>query len=269
MNHKPLIAIILIAVFCLTLNVTLSAQPINRYAPCTDSCANKGFHSFRASSIIAPAALIALGAVVSFTPWGQTIDNTVQNAFMRDNFQQFRIDDYAQFLPLAAVYGLNLCGVRGRHNYVDLSIIAATASLIMFGAIHVTKELTSVLRPDGSAYNSFPSGHTAMAFVGAEILFQEYRHRSPWIGIGGYVFASAVGVMRLYNNRHWFSDIIAGAGVGILSTKIAYWLYPAMQRWFFPRSVSKLRKSSATDVSAMVMPFYNGEQAGAGISIKF
>ncbi|MEG0601860.1 MAG: phosphatase PAP2 family protein [Mucinivorans sp.] len=261
--------IILTVALLLVLNLRLQGQTLSRVAPCGDSCSTRGFHSFRATQIIAPVALIALGATLSFTTWGQGVDDVVKTAFDRDNFRQFRIDDYAQFLPLAAVYGLNLCGLRGRHNYRDLSIIAATATLVMFGTVHVVKELTGVLRPDGSAYNSFPSGHTAMAFVGAELLFQEYRHKSPWIGIGGYIFASAVGAMRIYNNRHWLSDVIAGAGVGILSTKIAYWIYPAMQRWFFASSTGKLKKSSATDVSAMVMPFYNGEQLGAGVSIKF
>ena len=38
--------------------------------------------------------------------------------------------------------------------------------------------------------------------------------------------ATAVGVLRVGNNRHWVNDVVAGAAIGIASTKLAYWLYP-------------------------------------------
>lgn len=263
MKERPLIIVLITVALLLFFNMELKAKT---FEPCADSCSTNGFHRFRATQLIAPVALMAVGATLSFTSWGQDIDSHVKSAFERDNFKQFRIDDFAQFFPLAAVYGLNLCGVRGRHNYRDLSIIAATSSLLMLATVHIVKQSTGVLRPDGSAFNSFPSGHTAMAFVGAEILYQEFKHKSAWIGVGGYLFASAIGAMRIYNNRHWLSDVIAGAGVGILCTKAAYWIYPHMQRWLFP---GKLRKSQNKDLSAMVMPFYNGEQVGAGLHLRF
>lgn len=91
-------------------------------------------------------------------------------------------------------------------------------------------------RPDGSAFNSFPSGHTATAFVGAEVLRREYWHVSPWIGITGYAVAAGTGFLRMYNNRHWLTDVLAGAGIGILSVEIAYWLYPTLSKAIFPKS---------------------------------
>lgn len=272
---KPNLALVIfLAVVLLALNLSAFGQDSTRMASCADSCSDKGFHRFRATQLIAPLGLIAVGATISFTSWGQDIDNSVKGLFERDNFKQARVDDYLQFLPLVSVYALNLCGYKGRHNYRDLSIIAAMATGFMLGAVHITKELSDVWRPDGSAPNSFPSGHTAMAFVGAEILFQEYRHRSPWIGVAGYIVASGVGVMRMYNNRHWLSDVVAGAGVGILSAKAAYWIYPAVQRWLFPASSTlnggrRLKKSKTANMSAMVTPFYNGEQVGAGVSLRF
>jgi len=55
----------------------------------------------------------------------------------------------------------------------------------------------------------------------------------------------------MYNNKHWFRDIVAGAGFGILSTKVAYWMYPAIKRTFFKDK----------PINNMIMPYY---QSGVG-----
>ena len=79
------------------------------------------------------------------------------------------------------------------------------------------------MRPDGSTRNSWPSGHTATAFVGATILHKEYGlTRSPWYSVAGYGVATATGVMRVLNNRHWVSDVLSGAGIGMISGELAY-----------------------------------------------
>jgi hypothetical protein len=79
------------------------------------------------------------------------------------------------------------------------------------------------MRPDGSTANSWPSGHTATSFVGATILHKEYGlTRSPWYSVAGYGVATATGVMRVLNNRHWISDVMSGAGIGILSAELGY-----------------------------------------------
>ena len=82
-----------------------------------------------------------------------------------------------------------------------------------------------VLRPDGSACNSFPSGHTFVAFTGAEIIRREYGKEYPWIAVAGYTVAVLVGAMRIYNNRHWAGDVLAGAGLGMLSVTLTYWIF--------------------------------------------
>lgn len=79
------------------------------------------------------------------------------------------------------------------------------------------------MRPDGSTANSWPSGHTANSFVGATILHKEYGlTRSPWFSVAGYGIATATGVMRVLNNRHWVSDVMSGAGIGIFAGELGY-----------------------------------------------
>ena len=76
-------------------------------------------------------------------------------------------------------------------------------------------------RPDGRGLNSFPSGHTFTAFVGAEMLRLEYGQEYPAIAVAGYAVATLTGALRIYNNRHWASDVLAGASVGILSVQLS------------------------------------------------
>ena len=106
-------------------------------------------------------------------------------------------------------------------------------------SVNSIKYLTKVELPDESSRNSFPSGHTATAFVGAELLRREYGHRSPLISIASYAIAAGTGFFSMYNNRNRFTDVIAGAGIGILSVEAAYWMYPAISRSIFSENRPK------------------------------
>ena len=120
--------------------------------------------------------------------------------------------------------GMKVAGVKGRSSWGRMIVSDAFSALLMGSAVNTLKQTTHVVRPDGSNDRSFPSGHTATAFMMATMLTKEYGHKSPWIGIGAYTAASATGLMRMANNKHWLSDVLTGAGIGILSTEIGYYL---------------------------------------------
>ena len=133
------------------------------------------------------------------------------------------IDDYLQFFGPTAVVGLKLAGVEGRSDWPRLMASAALSYGFMAGFVNCIKYTAKEMRPDGSTANSWPSGHTATSFVGATILHKEYGlTRSPWYSVAGYGLATATGVMRVLNNRHWVSDVMSGAGIGILSAELGY-----------------------------------------------
>lgn len=135
------------------------------------------------------------------------------------------IDNYTQFAPYAVVVGLKAAGVKGRSDWPRFMLSTALANGIMATAVNATKYSVKEMRPDNSTRNSFPSGHTATAFVAATILHKEYGlTRSPWYSVGAYTVATATGIMRTLNNRHWISDVMAGAGIGILSTELGYFV---------------------------------------------
>lgn len=141
-----------------------------------------------------------------------------------DYLPQFRnhTDDFLQYAPVALMLGLKAAGVEGRNSWGRMLASDALSAITMAAVVNTLKHTTCVMRPDGSDNYSFPSGHTATAFMTATILTKEYGHKSPWIGIGAYAMATATGLMRIANNKHWLSDVLTGAGIGILSTEMGY-----------------------------------------------
>lgn len=190
--------------------------------------------SRRIKSLIIPTAFITYGFVSLESDVLKKLNNNTRLE-IRGNHPNFftKFDNYLQFSPALAVYGLNAFGIKGKNNFRDRTMILALSTAISAATVLSLKKITKVQRPDGSGFNSFPSGHTTTAFVAAEFLRREYKDVSPWYGIAGYTVAVTIGILRLYNNKHWVSDVVAGAGVGIASTKIAYWLYPKIQHKLF------------------------------------
>lgn len=182
-------------------------------------------------SFIIPAVLISYGLVSLGNNAVRRLDYSTKDELQEDHpLFANHLDNYLQFAPMAAVYGLNLAGVKGKHNIADQTALYVLSFGIMGVSTTAGKKIFGRERPDGADHSSFPSGHTANAFASAEFLNQEYRDVSPWIGYAGYTVAAATGVLRMYNNKHWLSDIVAGAGVGIASTKIAYLIYPHLRK---------------------------------------
>ena len=171
---------------------------------------------------IIPSALIATGFVLKSKNIQEDIQKTAQKTFGA-NFKT-KIDDYIQFAPAVQALTGNLLGFQSKHGYqqmmTNLAISNLAVGVLTFGIKSTYKDL----RPDGSAFNSFSSGHTATAFNNATILFLEYKDSNIWYASSGFAFATATGVLRMANNRHWAGDVVAGAGIGIaIATVVTYW----------------------------------------------
>ena len=155
----------------------------------------------------------------------QDYKNTSSRTRLIKNTFHNELDNYTQFAPAVLALGLNVAGVEGRSKLGRFAASAAMSYALMAGIVNPIKYGAKEMRPDGSTANSFPSGHTATAFVSATILHKEYGLTvSPWYSVAGYGIATATGVMRVLNNRHWVSDVLSGAGIGIFATEVAYGL---------------------------------------------
>ena len=133
-------------------------------------------------------------------------------------------DDYLRFVPLVSVYALKACGAESASSWKRLGVNTLAAITLSSGTVFVLKHTVHERRPDGTDRRSFPSGHTSVAFAGATILHQEYRHLSPWISVAGYGVATFTAVDRVLRNRHHWRDVVAGAAIGVLGTKLGYWI---------------------------------------------
>lgn len=183
------------------------------------------------ASLIAPAVFTAYGFAALKWQALKDFDGQVRKRIWTDNpHRLFHLDNYLQLAPGLSVYALNAAGIHGRHNLRDRTIIFLVSNAIMGATVFSLKKAINARRPDGSGNDGFPSGHTALAFAGAEFMAQEFRDVSPWYGVAGYTMAAGTGFLRIYNDKHWFSEVASGAGIGILATKATYWLFPLIQR---------------------------------------
>jgi len=232
---KSIKAITLLLAACLPVLVSAQVQPPATTDSITTSPVSvikpRGQNPPAIKSFILPAVLMSYGLVSLGNNAIRNLDYTTKAELQEDHpLFANHLDNYMQYAPMAAVYALNLAGVKGKHGVIDQTALYFLSFGMMAVSTTTVKHLADRDRPDGSNNYSFPSGHTANAFAAAEFLNQEYRDVSPWIGYAGYTVATATGVLRMYNNKHWLSDVVAGAGFGIASTKIAYLIYPHLKK---------------------------------------
>lgn len=196
---------------------------------------SKNYLSFR--SLVAPTLFIGYGFASLHSDPLLNLNKKISEEVQEDipSFKT-KADDYLKYAPAASVYALNAVGIKGRHKFIGRTVVLVVSSILSDQLVTKLKHSTHRLRPDGSTYNSFPSGHTATAFVGAEFMNQELGFRSPWYSIAGYTMATGTALLRIMNNRHWLGDVIAGAGIGMLSTKFCYWVY---SKWEKKRPAAK------------------------------
>lgn len=174
---------------------------------------------------LAGALLFSSGTLVTLYPELHQHEVNLRDALDLASVRKQPFDNVLQFVPIATPIVLSLTGLEAEHNTGEIALLSATASLIGLAAVESAKLFYKVERPEADALTSFPSGHTFMAFTGADILRREYGRRYPWLPYVGYGVAALVGAMRVYNSRHWPSDVLGGVGIALLSVSFTYWLY--------------------------------------------
>ncbi|WP_219921551.1 phosphatase PAP2 family protein [Rufibacter sp. XAAS-G3-1] len=165
------------------------------------------------------------------------------------------LDDYLFFVPIVGLYGFDLFSSQNKHDIRRQTGLLLASGALTTLVIYPTKILTAQERPNGKP-RAFPSGHTAFAFTIATLVDKEFRGKSKWISVGSYTIASATGVMRVLNNEHWMADVLAGAGIGILSVNTVYFLHDRLLR----------NKGLNASLTPTVLP--NG-QMGLGFGLQF
>ena len=128
-----------------------------------------------------------------------------------------QVEDYLQYVPTAMNFALEPCGAQPAHSLKDRLFVTVAAWGITYGVASGLKMTVHEWRPDDSDDKAFPSGHSAKAFCGANLVMHEYKDVSPWIGISAYAIAATTATLRVTHRKHYVHDVLAGAAIGILS----------------------------------------------------
>ena len=172
---------------------------------------------------ILPVTFISAGLIINNSHFEKDIKINLRN-IVGNNFE-FPIDDYIQYAPIAQMYIANMFKIKAKNHWFDQTKYLLISNLLTSGITHGIKHITNKTRPNGSPY-SFPSGHTTFAFTNATVLFNEFHETAPILGYSGYLFSTTTGVFRMLNNKHWLSDVLVGAGIGIAVTNLVYYFEP-------------------------------------------
>jgi hypothetical protein len=151
---------------------------------------------------------------------------------------------------------LKFLSKRQRPNYIDPT--TNIAEPIFHGPFYKFPTQASGL----STNSSFPSGHTTAVFAAATVYAMEYKHH-PWIPVASYTFATLVGLSRLTENKHWPTDVLVGAAIGMLSGRQVVNNYHRYMKIKQPERPVKKKKGN---LSFNIQPFYGSLLPGVTYS---
>ncbi len=224
-----------------------------------DSAAEEAMWKPEAKELILPVALIAGGSVAaSVNLWERDVDCRVSDWL--DAGRALRVADYLQYLPYAGFLGAEYIGAQPKVAIVDRALLAASSFIILEAITQPVKRIAHRTRPNHVDRHSFPSGHSATAFAGAELTRMIY---GDGLGAVAYVVASGVAAMRISGGHHYLSDCIAGAGIGILSARLSAWLIP------FERRLLRLDPKPASAPALAFVPLAWDGGAGCALTLSF
>ena len=182
------------------------------------------------AAIITPTAFLLYGCLKPAITGIQNVDDNLRASVLR-KYPTFNTHaaDYLMWAPSVALYAMDAVHVKTKHSFKEQLFLEAGSLIITGGAGLLMRKISGNMDVYTKHGTKFPSGHTANAFRGAEIFHQELKADHKFLSYAGYVVAAGVGTLRIINKDHLLTEVVAGAGLGILSTKLTYWLFEKVQ----------------------------------------
>lgn len=199
------------------------------------------------------SGLVLSGSLLNFDHGGRQLGEIYPSTF------SYKADEVLRFVPAVALVGMKSLGIESRTKQWSELIVRSVASTAIMGlTVEGAKRIVGRVRPDGSDDRSFPSGHSATAFLTASLFAKEYGHLSEWYSVGAYGVATSTAMLRRVNDHHWMGDVMVGAGIGILSAELGY----ALADMFYYSSDNKRRLRGA-------YPWLELPSSMAGVYMKY
>lgn len=205
---------------------------------------------------------LAAGGLLAYSYDGQARRLARKNSSgLNDSFASVfeKAGDGTYGAGLLAVYG-GICYFADHKHGSRTAALGAQAFLAANAAGTIVKAAAGRARPYSDrgkgvfrpfrlkgSYMSLPSGHTTSAFALASVFSR--RCESRWVGVGAYLLASGTALERVYDDKHWLSDVVAGAALGT-----------AVGRWV---------ASPSRSAGAALLPVYTPSYAGGVLNYAF
>lgn len=208
--------------------------------------------------LIVPASLLGISAIATHTTKFRDI-LPIKRPNPKDRLTPF--DDLFQYTVAPSLFIFDAIG-KEKHHPIDQFFLTALSYGFTVAPTRFIKDHYYSPRPYGGK-NSYPSGHTAVAFVGAHLIYKEFKDSNPWIAYSGYVLGAVVAGARVTHDKHWVSDVMAGAGIAILSTELAYLTY-------FPvRNLITEEANKLFGKYIILSPIANSQAFGFNLCVQF
>lgn len=185
---------------------------------------------------------IELGVVAGAGVLAYTQEERIQAYFVghqslaATNFSKYAFEPFGRFAPVL-IGGLYLGGRLAKDSRLaGTSLTAAKAFVVSTIFTQIGKQLTHRHRPyqddvadhanwDGPFgnfdFNSFPSGHATAAFSMATVYAMEYSN-TVWVPVLAYTLVTGTSLSRVYDNKHWASDVIIGSALGFVTGRFMW-----------------------------------------------
>jgi len=163
--------------------------------------------------------ILALGA--TFAASALTYDRSISAHFVgaqTSGYKPGAILGGAEFQFGASMGTYAIGRLTGHTRVAEVGARLLRAQIVSQVVTHSIKYTVQRTRPDGSTNNSFPSGHTSVSFASATVLQREFGWK---VGIPAYAVASYIGMSRIEGRRHFASDVLFGAAIGVMAGRAA------------------------------------------------
>jgi membrane-associated phospholipid phosphatase len=176
--------------------------------------------------------LVAIGGTTAALT---AVDRPVQEFFQKhqtpllSDVSAYALEPFGNIYSFTTMAGFLAHGFIARSDRsISTGLLALESYLISGLIVRVPKLFAGRVRPDAwwgptpgewrgpGKGKSFPSGHTTSAFAVASVIAFRYSGHK-WVPVTAYTLAALTGVSRMYDNRHWLSDVFAGAVIGTVT----------------------------------------------------
>ncbi len=210
-------------------------------------------------AFITGAMLVGTGVIVNKDATKNSVRDWVRERYDIPNTS---IDDILQHSPIAMIYIADLALGSDKKKVGRHTRHLITTQALTLGTMLLAKEITNTPRPNGASH-AFPSGHTAYTFASAGVMYQSFKDDNLLLAYSGYLPAITVGAYRMIKDKHWISDVLVGAGMGILFSHLTY----HFDIWH-SRTDKHGKKDFMSDHTSVNVSFGTAP-GGVGLSVQF